>query len=194
MDKHILLGASVAMKGMVAELNASGAKPPRVVERSLGYHAGRLADGYFMLLLKQQVRSEDITFEGTTLRSGGRTGLPLADSIADGNRQRVKNLIDPSTREARRAQLSGERTPIRGASRWCKVRPFIQHTDLMSPADQYPMGGGFGQWTLTQPYQFLIAAIVDRDQVAHTPSFSVSIAEDAPYDGRARLRAFLEAA
>ena len=140
------------------------------------------------------MRPEDIAFEGTTLRSGGRMGAPQADPVADRNRARVKYMIDPYTRDVRRTQLSGAGTRLAGDFRWCKIRPFIQHTQLMAPSDQYPMGGGFGQWTLTQPYQFLIAAIVDRDQVAHTPLFSVGIADDAPYDGRARLRAYLASA
>jgi hypothetical protein len=53
-------------------------------------------------------------------------------------------------------QLSALRSvKITGANRIAKVLPETGHDDLMSPAKQYPMGGGGPQWKIkkNQPAQ-----------------------------------------
>lgn len=191
----ILLGQITRLQGMVGPMIWSGARPPASIERSLGFQRGRLGQGYYILLLKERVRPEDIVMEGTTLRSGGRMGLPAATSQADDLRPRVRKTIDPYTRDFWRDKLGGINTPLRGMERWCKIRPVVPHSTFLAPSDQYPPGGGGGQWTLKHDYNFLIAAFVDDKAVAHAPGgLTVSVAEDAFYDDRARLTRYLEAA
>ncbi|RHW17007.1 hypothetical protein D1610_12835 [Sphingomonas gilva] len=172
-------------------------RPPANVEKSLGFHAGRLSQGYFILLLKEQLKPGDIQMDGTTLRSGGKFGLPTGDKASDATRPRVHDSIDPAMLAHHQKGMSGDATVLRGINRLSKILPVMPHSDNMAPRDQYPMGGGGGQWTLKAAYAFLVAAYVGPDAIAQTipqVGITASLAEGASYDARARLMRYLETA
>jgi hypothetical protein len=76
------VGATGSFSGHVTTLNWIGPRPPADIERNLGYGPGRLSSGYWVLLLVQGLTPGDFEFDGTTLRSGGKLGLP-GDTVAE---------------------------------------------------------------------------------------------------------------
>jgi len=195
----LTLGQQSRFSGDVTTLNWIGPRPAAEVERNLGYAPGRLAMGYWIILLKEPLKPDHFEFGGTTLRSGGRAGLPARTKAADEARIRVhKDVLDShGLRGYRDMQERALRSvPMIGERRIAKVLPVTRHDDNMAPADQYPMGGGGLQWTIkkSHPRLFLVALEVDRDGVARAPTFSVSLRIGAPYENRVKVKQYLETA
>jgi hypothetical protein len=182
-------------------LNWIGPRPPAAVERALGFQAGRLIAGYWLLLLKELLRPDDFEFAGTTLRSGGRSGLPAANAAADALRARVHDQVRIERGGAgyealQRKVLSS--VAISGPQRIAKVIAARQHDPALAPDLQYPPGGGALQWKLVKKKSFLVAMEVRSDGTAITPAFTVSLAEGQPgpqlYANRRRIAQYLAAA
>jgi hypothetical protein len=188
------LGATVPLGGDVTSLQ--WIKPGFEVEtcRSLGYRIDRLSGGYQIAVLRQMPGPDDFIFSGTTMRSGGRFGLPISDRDSDRQRRHVhdemvKERGAEAVRQMRRAALS--MISLQGTQRLVKMLPEIRHDPLMSPAEQYPMGGGGLQWTLVKPLDFLIAVQVYPDGTVRSKGFTLNL-KLGGYDARARLRRYLE--
>lgn len=198
MAETFVLGAIVPYAGNVARLGPMGAKAPPLVERHLGFGPGRLAQGYAIAALIEPLRARDVEFDGLTLRSGGRDGLPQADPKADTLRMRVHCRMVEEQGQAevdrRLDLLAADGRNLSGRDRIIKIRPVTPHRGV-NPAEEYPMGDGHGQWLLKKTHKFRIIAVVDKVALATTAAgWSVSIAAEAPYDGRDRLRRYLETA
>jgi hypothetical protein len=197
-------GLPVRLPGDITTLNAiGGPRPPERIEDSLGFRRGRLARGYSLLLLTEPLAVDDFDFAGTTLRSGGREGLPAATPRLDSQRLHISNKMRLEEGEAeyvRKKQALLARVELKGANRLAKIRPVEKLEDGYSPAIEFPMGGGGLQWTIRKdrPKQFLVALFVTRDLQAITPRFRVSLAPDLPfqqlYDNRAQVARYLETA
>jgi hypothetical protein len=193
------VGTTEKLYGNVTTLNWIGPRPPREIERNLGYGAGRLSAGYWVVLLKQSLTPLDFEFDGITLRSGGRLGLPGQTASQDAMRVRVHDqaIAQHGTAGYEEMQRRALQTvKLAGAERIAKVVPVTRHADDMPPASQYPPGGGGLQWAIkkARPCTFLVAMHVDATGIATTPTFAASVADGAPYDGRARLMRYLETA
>ena len=196
----LVLGTEVLLAGDVTQYKWVGARSARGLEQSLGYGAGRLAEGWTLLLLKQTLQPADFKFGGITLRSGGREGLPADTPAADRARQHVSERILTERGDAgyfylQRKALSA--IAATGPDRIVKVVPAIPHSETLKPSEQYPMGGGGLQWTLTKRCRFLVAMTVDKNGiaiVAANPRFSVFLGESATYDDRAKAARFLDQA
>jgi hypothetical protein len=162
-------------------------------EASLGYRRGRLSQGYWILLLTSLPRPDQFEFAGTTLRSGGKYGLPQGDKEAEAARPRVHDKIVQERGEAGYEQLQRTilaATSVAGETRLVKIIPDIPHSDEMPASLQYPMGGGGLQWRLKKPgIPMLVAARIDRDATAHIPG--ETLYPRATYEDRARLRRYL---
>jgi len=192
--KTLVLGELADISGDVTQNTWVGARSARDLEASLGYGAGRLAAGWWVLVLKQKLTPADFKFSGLTIRSGGREGLPAATEAADRARPHVHDQVlaarGPAGTEAlQRSTLAS--IPETGAGRLVKVIPVTRHASGMAPDQQYPMGGGGLQWTLIRPRSFLVAMAVDENGVARIPGFSAFLGESARYDDRARLNSWL---
>jgi len=204
MDDHgpLVLGSEVFKTGDVTQNRWVGARSGRELERNLGFGAGRLARGWAVLLLWQQLQPADFDSSGITLRSGGREGLPADTPEADKARRRVSVAIkaergkDGYVELQRRALSTITET---GPDRIVKVIPVARHSETMMPSEQYPMGGGGLQWTLKKHsrVKFFVAMTVDANGialVAASPKFSVFLGESAAYDDRHRVARFLDEA
>lgn len=198
--KPLVLGSIVAMRGDVTQNRWVGARSARELERSLGFGAGRLDQGWAVLLLKQTLQPSDFKFSGLTLRSGGRYGLPANTPAADQLRPSVHDGVLAQRGPVGYVELQkialASVTP-KGPSRLVKVIPVTPHSTTMAPDEQYPMGGGGLQWTLLRPCDFLVAMTVDQNgnaTIASTPPYSAFLGESATYDDRARLARFLDQA
>ena len=170
------------------------------IEKMLGYRSGRLARGYYLLLLTQPLGVDDFDFAGTTLRSGGREGLPAMTVAADRTRQHISDRMRQEQGDLeylRKKQFFLGRAQLKGPERLVKVFPVEGHRDNFSPAIEYPMGGGGLQWTIRKdrPKRFLIAMQLTPELEAITAKFSVTLAPNQPfqqlYDSRARIARYL---
>lgn len=191
----LIVGQKTTLYGDVTQLSAVEAKPPASVETMLGYASGRLSRGYHICLLAGVLTPADFEFSGNTLNSGGRSGKPQNNQEDDLRRPRIHSQILREYGDDGYQQLQSwalKNITATGATRIVKIVPVTGHDPNGVPANQYPMGGGSLQWRLLQPgKEFLVAAFVDAQAEAQTPDFKVSIAANAPYEGRARLRNYL---
>lgn len=195
------VGSEEYIDGDVTTLNWIGPRPLRAIETALGFGAGRLSAGYWVLVLKERLQPEDFELSGNTLRSRGRLGLPAGGTAEDNNRARVHDQImaarGAAGYRALQQQLIGS-IQIVGLNRIAKVRPVTRHDDNMPPDLQYPMGGGAPQWTLVKKKKFLVAMEMRPDGTAITPSFTVMLSENQPaqqlYANRSRVAAYLQSA
>lgn len=195
----LALGQFAAISGNVTTLNWIGARPAEQVEQNLGFGAGRLRNGYWILVLKEALREDDFQFDGTTLRSGGRDGLPAKNEAQDALRTRVhagmiKQYGEAQYRTMQRTALAG--VQIIGAQRIVKMIADTPHNPLLTPDIQYPAGGGGLQWKILdeRKKRFLAALHVDNAGMAKAPGFSISIATGAPYENRHQVHHWLASA
>ena len=194
----LTLGQTANLAGDVGRLNWVGARSPALIEKSLGYGAGRLSNGYFIALLKEALRPNHVRFGGLTLRSGGRLGLPSADPGEDKKRKHNHDqMLDDYGQGSvgmMLTKLAGDPRNLSGDERIVKILPVTRHVGS-NPAQEYPPGGGGPQFTLTAGHDFLIAVEVSPEAIAMTAAlWSVSVATDAPYEGRAKLMRYLRTA
>lgn len=191
-------GAIVHLAGSVTTLRAVCWFSRETLENNLGYHRGRLAKGWSILLLKQPLTANDFEFGGTLLRSDGRLGLPVADAVADKARPRVHDVMmhEYGRQGYRNLQETRIRSfPSTGDQRIAKLIPGIEHSAAMPPSEQYPMGAsGEGYWILDRKkqYPFLVAMTVNEHMLARVPGFSTHLGRDMNYDDRAKLARYLQ--
>jgi hypothetical protein len=197
------VGTFLPLSGDVTTLNWIGPRPPRMVEINLGFGYGRLAAGYWIAVLKEPLQPDDFVFGGTTMRSGGRLGLPASNAADDALRPRVHDQImnERGAQGYRGLQHKALATvPIVGWNRIAKVLPVTAHNAALAPDLQYPTGGGGLQWTIDRAHKkrFLIALHVDPAGMADAGSFTVSLADNQPfhqlYDARAKVARHLATA
>ncbi len=197
------------MSGDVTTLNWIGPRPGGDIEVNLGFGGGRLAQGYYVAVLVEPLEVGDFEFGGTTMRSGGREGLPAGNSVTDQLRPRIHDNIVTQRGQVGYDDLQ-RRTlttvQIKGPQRIAKVLPVTPHDNVMAPNLQYPMGGGGLQWKILRKpnrlnpavdgKKFVIALHVDANGIADTGRFTVSLAGSQPfqalYDARRRVAQHLE--
>jgi hypothetical protein len=189
--------------GDVTTLNWITPRAPAALEINLGFGAHRLAAGYWVVLLVSKLEPDDFEFSGTTLRSGGRLGLPAGSGAADKLRPRVHDQVlferGPLGYKAFQEQVLKD-VMISGPRRIAKVIPETPHDLNAAPNVQYPKGGGGLQWTIKKikPKKFLIALHVAPNGMATARDFSVSLAEPQPnghlIDNRVRISHYLATA
>jgi hypothetical protein len=193
----ISLGQYVLLAGNVTTLQWIKPGYEAETEAALGFHRGRLAQGYWILVLKQLPRPDQFRFDGTTLNSGGRLGLPAATSAGDLRRPKVHDQVLGQRGTAGYADLQARTlrdVRVQGEQRIAKVLPGTRHDALMAPSAQYPAGGGGLQWSILPPgLPFLAAAEIRADGTVALPGRVLDLATGG-YAARATLRQFLASA
>lgn len=193
----ISLGQYVLLAGNVTTLQWIKPGYEAETEAALGFHRGRLAQGYWILVLKQLPRPDQFRFDGTTLNSGGRLGLPAGTAAADLQRPKVHDQVLGQRGAAGYADLQTRilrDIKVQGEQRIAKVLPGTRHDALMAPSAQYPAGGGGLQWSILPPgVPFLAAAEVRADGTVAIPGRVLDLAS-GDYAARATLRHYLTSA
>ncbi|MDP3195447.1 hypothetical protein [Tabrizicola sp.] len=193
----ISLGQHVTLSGNVTTLQWIKPGYEAETEAALGFHRGRLAQGYWILVLKQLPRPDQFRFDGTTLNSGGRLGLPAATPAADLQRPKVHDHVLASRGAAGYADLQARTLrdiKLLGEQRIAKVLPGTDHNRHMAPSAQYPAGGGGLQWSILPPgLPFLAAAEVRANGTVALPGRVLDLAT-GDYAARATLRHYLTSA
>lgn len=191
------IGHTETRAGDVTSLNFVAARPPALIERTLGFAPGRLGRGYWLLLLLDMVGIDDFRLGGFTLLSGGRDGLPAATWEADKLRPAIHDRVvagyDDQGRKLRQIAAAAINR-LTGPQRTMKVVPLIGHDPNIGPASQYPQGLGAPQWTLIQAKRFLVAGQVDAMGRFTGRGVEGNVAATAAYDDRARVAHYLEKA
>jgi hypothetical protein len=186
--KDLPVGKTVDRAGNFTELAflAIGlrAGDTHTLEQALGFHIGRLDEGFSLLLLAEMPKIGTVSIQGMTNQSGGREGLPGRTAAEDAARpevdkryrdQRHKIWADyPSiSAEVRKVGIAWsdhdaawtalEATKIIGPHRAAKIVPVTRHDDAMSPDKQYPVGDGVPQFSLHERSKWLVAANIHAD-------------------------------
>ena len=196
------IGQIVPMAGCVTRLQDLLGREPEELERIIGYHRGRLAQGYYIAVLKEPLRPGEFEYGGYTHFSGGKMGAPDplkrpgVDAARPGVHQSLLKDVGAKGLNGLQQKTAGA-TPLVGTERLAKVLPKIMHDAAMdgdpTKPVQYPVGAGIKQFILTVKKNFLIAAEVDAGgDVKGRNSFTSKIAKSVPYDERVKVRRYLE--
>lgn len=206
------LGTSVTTAGCMTRLRDVVNRTPEQLEDLVGFHRGRLSQGFQFLLLQEAVSAGDFEFFGYTYMSGGRTGLPDNDPAKEAARPKVHDALrsaivpkaaqDDVQKKAWyqfQSHFAGA-VPLKGEDRFVKIVPQVGHDTAMGPADQYPASRlGIKQLKLTNAKLFLVAASVRQSiwTLANGGIIDVSrVRYDLPYrdDPRKQVMDYLASA
>jgi hypothetical protein len=180
LEERLGVGKHVERRGDVTQLNSLINVAPRELESRIGFAAGRLRLGWYLLLLDQSVAVGEFTWGGWTEFSGGTDPKRVETFQGQEYRIPVQDLkrfdlykesgFDEAKAEgaldtflARELQFLNDRT---SHNRIAKVVPVIGHDDEKFWLTQYPdvaAGHGVKQWTLRVKKKFLVAAKVPAD-------------------------------
>lgn len=169
-------------------------RDPSYIEQAVGFHGGRLARGYYLLLLKEKLAAEDVEFYGYTYLSGGRIGKPPSAPGSPDTREAVSQslLTEVGPTGMRKLQAGfAERAEISGPYRLVKIVPRIEHDQAKASGVQYPPGRGVMQVNLINPKLFLVAAEVQPSRRFHGGLLDL---DTSTYDARHQVVKYLEAA
>jgi hypothetical protein len=196
------LGTSVAAKGCLTRLIDMVNRHPSELEDLVGFHRGRLTQGFHVLLLRQHLLPDDFEFFGYTYMSGGRIGLPSNIPAVENARPKVQDAllkeIGSKDLKERKASFASS-IRLQGRDRFVKIIPYIEHSKSMNAADQYPASKlGITQLNLLVPKFFLAAADVKGSNWSLSNGTSYDVGggprHDLPYgeDPRKKVMTFLE--
>lgn len=113
-----------------------------IVERTLGFHSGRLAKGARFLALTTLPRLDQFELAAYSMVASHRFISPEGLDI-----NRLK-------------QAALDYWTLIGPNRPVKVHPFIPHDDRLEPDIQYPPGLGAPQWRLIVPLPAVVVDVV----------------------------------
>ena len=190
-------GQHIKADGNITTLKAVGARPSSMLETGIGFGPGRLAAGYHILLVAQQLTPQDFEFAGTTGQSGGRSGLPKDTSAEDRRRPRISDGMKTEYGKQHyehMKELILRNMPSVGMEHLARIEAVTLHNPDARPDLQYPPGDLWAkQWVLIKPCDFLVALDVDPGGKAHgIDGFIGNVGPSAKYDDRAAVHRYLE--
>jgi hypothetical protein len=174
MQARLRVNQIVESAGDVTQLRSIIHQPPRVLEKRIGFEAGRLAKGWLVLQLIDKVGSGEFAYGGSTAASGGFDPDNLVEN--DGVKYRVhvsdvqRNAFLADTGSNTQADekfshfMVNQLTLLNDRQSDCrivKVRPKMDHDKSKPAYVQYPDAprhGGIKQWTLFCRKRFLVVA------------------------------------
>jgi hypothetical protein len=155
-----VVGRTYAKRGDITVLAAIAGQSQQAIERRLGFHRGRLANGYSLLVLVEKVAITDFLWTDQTRYSGGNQ-LYRDEGMMVPRRDLLRGalLVQHGSDDAADAAMwsilgtSQHRINIGVDTRTIiKVMPNIAHSETMPSHLQYPDAdtGNIPQWTLTR--------------------------------------------
>ncbi len=175
------LASPVRIDGFVTQLIGLLGKSTAELEKILGYGAGRLQEGYTLLLLADTIGPNDFELRGmTTFPDGVPRGQPLnarlnTEAMVRGSLSQV--AADRGRFDALKAQQAREIFVTSGPKRIAKVMP-------VRGGAEYPPGSGIPQWRIgPNKKNFIIGAHVGRgERVFRRPNDTLYVGTRlAPY-------------
>lgn len=192
----LTLGTTVPSKGCITRLIDVVNREPAFLEDLVGFHRGRLAQGFYFLLLTQAFGPGEFEFHGYTHMSGGKIGLPSNNPAIEGARPSVHgNLLNQFGARDTGGLMKNFCSTIRlkGPDRYVKILPAVQHDPAMGAADQYPASKlSIRQVNLRVAKPFLVAAEVRGTMWSLANGARIDVGArpryDKPYDADPRKR------
>ena len=184
---NLALGSKEDQKGCLTRLIDVVNKEPSYLEDLVGFHRGRLSQGYhFLLLLKQRFEPEEFEFFGYTYMSGGKIGIPSRNPVLSELRPSAHDMVVLALGK-QGAQKELERLcrdiQFTGEHRYVKIVPVIPHNPRMNNAYQYPASKhGIPQFNLLVNKRFLVAAKVLGDKWSFAGGTSIDVGTPPRYD------------
>ena len=162
------VGDKVSMGGYFTRLLWVAGQPANELEDRIGYHRGRLAQGYLFLAITETIRADEIELVGHSHFSGGRIGHPSLNNRMSAEDSLRRNIGDAGIQVQR--QKIATLLNAGGSDTGVKVLPQIRHDPAMSNAAQYPVGTGIPQFNLTAKKIFsVIASVPARGDAPKVP-------------------------
>jgi hypothetical protein len=127
------IGQHTTVKGYVTTEGFLKGRPLDVIERFLGFHKGRLANGARFFALTRMPRSEQFDLAAYSMVAGHRFQMPGGLNVP----KLKENAI--------------ESWALTGLKRLIKVEALIPHNQHLNLDDQYPPGAGVPQWRILEP-------------------------------------------
>lgn len=118
----------------------------RDFEAKLGYHRGRLENGFFVAHLMQLPKLEEFELAGYSNRPSHLFSMPTDLEI--------KKLKEIALEEMKRI----------GFRNLVKIFPDIRHNARLEPDYQYPVGQGIPQWNLITPVPMFIYKKIEANK------------------------------
>ena len=142
-------GDIIQLTGFVTrQINLQG-RSLAEIERLIGYHTGRLAQGATFLAAVELPQPKGFELAGYS---------QVAEQHTHKQYKNINNPADPIL--AQKKAMAASQWSLHGSNRLVKVLPGIRHNASMQPDDQYPPGSGIPQWKLILPIRFQVEAVV----------------------------------
>lgn len=163
------VGEVKVLSGFFTRLNIVIGLTPTELEGRLGYHAGRLARGWWLLYLKESIAPGEFRLAGHSDSPGGETmtetpsGVPIMARIDEIVRARSTSIDERlGTGYFLIQRQLAESFVLTGPNRIVKVVPVIPHNPATPAKEQYPRGQHAPQWILSSanPKRFSVAFAV----------------------------------
>lgn len=165
-----MVGEKQWLKGDFSKAVYFRMQPTSELERRIGYRAGRLREGYWLMFLTQMPTVDQFEYRGYSQMSGGiiRGHLPSHKNgpTAEERLQRSGHNLSGTSyqREGSKHRTIREVFQLFGPNRIAKIRPVARaHGDPDIP--DYPPGSGIPQWTLTVPLEWIATTFVGPGQM-----------------------------
>lgn len=136
------VGSKTQVSGYVTKEKFLKGRTLDEIERTLGYHAGRLANGATFLKLDRVPQPGEFSLAGYSQVADHRATPPTGIDV-----DKV-------------SQMAAASFTTDGGDRLVKVFPAIGHDATMANDDQYPPGAGCPQWKLTTKIDATVTAVV----------------------------------
>jgi hypothetical protein len=136
------LGAKTQVSGYVTKEKFLKGRTLAEIEKTLGYHPGRLAGGATFLKLDRVPQPGEFRLAGYSQVADHRATPPTGIDVG------------------RVAQMAAASFAATGGDRLVKVFPAIGHDPSLDNDHQYPPGAGCPQWKLTTRIDATVVAVV----------------------------------
>jgi hypothetical protein len=138
----LFVGSKTQVSGYVTKEKFLKGRTLEEIEKTLGYHPGRLANGATFLKLDRVPAPGEFSLAGYSQVADHRATPPTGIDV-----DKV-------------SQIAAASFATEGGDRLVKVFPAIGHDPSMANDDQYPPGAGCPQWKLTTKINATVVAVV----------------------------------
>jgi hypothetical protein len=144
------VGETIHPKGCFTQLKFLAGQSLSEIERRLGFRAGRLAQGAYVVQACELPGLHDFNLMGYTQVSGDRFKT-------NGQYDKAKlNAMSGNADEKKLREMARSVWQLSGPDSLVKVIPVTPHSDR----ETYPPGSGVPQWEMTAPVRCRVAAFV----------------------------------
>jgi hypothetical protein len=141
------LHQSISVDGYVTQHHFLRGQDARELERRVGYGAGRLKDGFYLLFLNRVPKPDEFELKGYSHLPGGK---PVG-ATDDAEAHLKAGHFDI---EKLKLLLIKSKFTVSGSDRLAKILPFAD-------GSSYPPGSGIPQWRLTKKLPCIVAAVIE---------------------------------